>query len=334
MKVLYAIQGKGMEHLNRARQIIPILQKHAIELDILVSGTCDKLTLPHPIKYQFTGWSFISGKKGGVDVWKTFLRTNATRLQNEIRSIPVSAYDLIINDFEPVSAWACQLENKACISFSHQAALSSELVPIPKKNDRLGKLILKKYAPGTKAFGLHFKAYDRNIYTPIIRQEVRSSTPIKGQSYTVYLPFYNDSRILNVLSNIRHIEWNVFSQRTDTNYFWKNIAIRKMDDEAFTNSMIASKGILCGAGFEIPAEALHMGKKLMVIPMKGQYEHKCNAAALSDIGVPVIKSLKIKHLSKIKNWVNSESKIEIYYPDITNTIVEQILQEAPVGSVC
>ena len=333
MKVLYAIQGTGNGHLSRARDIIPILQKHKLELDILVSGTQADIQIPHPVKYQLKGWSFIFGKKGGVDVWKTYLKTNAARLQKEIKSIPVGDYDLIINDFEPVSAWACKLSKKPCISFSHQAAVLSENTPKPKKSDPLGKLILKKYAPTTKQFGLHFKNYDEHTYTPIIRQEIRNSTLTNGEHYTVYLPSYSDEKILELLSKIKNVHWDVFSKHTDTNFFWKNIAVRKINNEAFINSMATGKGILCGAGFETPAEALYMGKKLLVIPMKTQYEQQCNAAALADMGVPVVKSFKMKHLDTIKDWVESEPKIQMYYPDITETIIDRILQEAPLVAI-
>ncbi|MGB3152278.1 MAG: glycosyltransferase family protein [Maribacter sp.] len=332
MKVLYAIQGTGNGHLSRARDVIPVLQKHGIELDILVSGTQADIQIPHPIKYQLKGWSFIFGKKGGVDVWKTYLRTNSARLQKEIKSVPVGDYDLIINDFEPVSAWACKLKHKPCISFSHQAAVLSEKAPKPKKNDPLGRLILRKYAPSTKQFGLHFKEYGENIYTPIIRQEIRNTTRTKGIHYTVYLPSYSDDKILNFLSRIKSVEWEVFSKHTDTNFFWQNIAIRKINNEAFIKSLANSRGVLCGAGFESPAEALHMGKKLMVIPMKGQYEQQCNAAALNEMGVPILKSLKMKHLNTVKHWVEDDSRIDVFYPDITEKIIDRLLQEVPIGS--
>jgi len=332
MKVLYAIQGTGNGHLSRARDVIPILQKRAIQLDILVSGTQADIQIPHPIKYQLKGWSFIFGKKGGVDVWKTYLRTNSARLQKEIKSIPIADYDLIINDFEPVSAWACKLKNKPCISFSHQAAVLSEYAPKPKKNDPLGRLILRKYAPSTKEFGLHFKEYEENIYTPIIRQEIRNSKLTRGEHYSVYLPSYSDDKILKILSKIKGVHWEVFSKHTDTSFFWKNIAIRKINNETFIKSMASSRGILCGAGFEAPAEALHMGKKLMVIPMKGQYEQQCNAAALKEMGVPIIKSLKMKHLNILKHWVEDDSRVDVFYPDITEKIIDRLLQEVPIGS--
>lgn len=330
MKVLYAIQGTGNGHLSRARDIIPALQQRNVTLDILVSGTQSDIEIPHPVKYQIRGWSFIFGKKGGVDVWRTYLRTNSARLQKEIKSIPVDDYDIIINDFEPVSAWACKLKHKPCIALSHQAAVLSPKAPKPKKNDSLGKMILKNYAPATHSYGLHFKAYEKNIFTPVIRQEIRKTTRSHGEYYTVYLPSYSDDKILNMLSKIKGTEWQVFSKHNRSKYFWRNISVFPIDNMAFIQSMANSRGILCGAGFETPAEALHMQKKLMVIPMKGQYEQQCNAAALRQMGVPVIKSLKAKHLDALREWVESDRKIEVHYPDITDEIVSRVLNESQV----
>tara|TARA_R110002167_G_scaffold25714_9_gene89002 strand:- start:871 stop:1683 length:813 start_codon:yes stop_codon:yes gene_type:complete len=270
MKVLYAIQGTGNGHLSRARDIIPILQKNT-KLDILVSGTQADIQIPHPIKYQLNGWSFIFGKKGGVDMWRTYLQTNSARLQREINSIPVDDYDLIINDFEPVSAWACKMKHKPCVGLSHQSAVLSPLAPKPKKGDPLGRLILKKYAPTTTQFGLHFKRYDENIYTPIIRQDIRNMTCTTGSHYTVYLPSYSDEKILGILQQLKGVEWQVFSKHNRKATVYGNISFRPITNKAFVESMAGSKGILCGAGFETPSEAIYMQKKLMVIPMKGQY---------------------------------------------------------------
>lgn len=70
----------------------------------------------------------------------------------------------------------------------------------------------------------------------------------------------------------------------------------------------------------------------MVIPMKGQYEQQCNAAALKDMGVPVIKSLKKKHLQKIIDWVSNGKIIPVNYPDLTEGILKDIIEkEAMAG---
>tara|TARA_R110000868_G_scaffold1647_1_gene13264 strand:+ start:36609 stop:37604 length:996 start_codon:yes stop_codon:yes gene_type:complete len=331
MKVLYAIQGTGNGHLSRARDVIPALQKKGLNLDILVSGIQADIQIPHPIKYQLKGLSFIFGKQGSVNLWRTYIKSNAARLQKEILSLPIEDYDLIINDFEPVSAWACKLKNKPCISLSHQAAVFSPKSPKPEKNDVMGKFILKNYAPTTQQFGLHFKAYGDKMYTPIIRQDIRKADVREGNHYTVYLPSYSDGRLLKTLSEIPNMKWEVFSKHNKVEFLGRNISIRPITNEAFVGSMVASKGVLCGAGFETPAEALYLGKKLMVIPMKGQYEQQCNAAALKKMGVPVIKSLKSKHLDKLRHWIESDVKIEVNYPDRTEQIINEILEEVAVG---
>ena len=91
--------------------------------------------------------------------------------------------------------------------------------------------------------------------------------------------------------------------------------------------MLSSKGVLCGAGFETPAEALFLRKKLFVIPMKSQLEQHYNAAALKNLGVPVAKSLKkTKTFEKIQTWLDTEQHIEVDYPDSTAAAVEHAIR--------
>lgn len=331
MKVLYAIQGTGNGHLSRAKEIIPALLKKKVDLDLLVSGTQAEVQIPHPVRYRFNGLSFIFGIQGGVDIWKTYLRANAGRLQKEISSLPVWKYDLVINDFEPVSAWACKLAGKPCLSLSHQAAVLAPESPVPKKKDTVGKLIMKSYAPCTDFYGFHFKSYNDHIFTPVIRADIRKETAINGDYYTVYLPSYNDQKLIEVLGRINNVKWMIFSKHNKNLRVHGNLVIRPIADKDFVRSMAGSRGILCGAGFETPAEALFLNKKLMVIPMKNQYEQHCNLAALKQLGVPSIKSLKKKHLGKIQEWVDSDTHVPVDFPDITDKIIDMVVQ-SPVTS--
>ncbi len=331
MKILYAIQGTGNGHLSRARDIIPILQQKG-DLDILVSGIQADVELPYPVKYKFKGLSFIFGKKGGIDLLATYRKSNIKKLYSEIKSLPIENYDLVINDFEPVSAWACKIKHKTCIGLSHQAAVINKKSPRPEKKDPVGKAILHNYAPVTDAYGFHFGAYDKNISTPVIRSQVRNAVPENKGHYTVYLPAYEDKRIIKVLSQIKNIQWEVFSKHSKKEYKEKNVYIRPISNDAFIDSMISCTGMLCGGGFETPAEVLYLKKKLMVIPMKGQYEQQCNAAALQTMGVPVIKSLKEKHLEKIKAWTTSKLIISVNYPNITEKIINDIVKKYAAGT--
>ena len=325
MKILYAIQGTGNGHISRARSIIPELQKRG-NVDILISGTEADVSLGYPVKYRLKGMSFVFGKKGGIDLLSTYKKAKLKRFFKDVKNLPVGNYDIVINDFEPVSAWACIFNHKRCTGLSHQAAVLNKNAPLPDKQDIMGKAILKKYAPVTETYGFHFKAYDKNIFTPVIRDEIRNANNIQLNHYTVYLPAYNDKRIIKVLQELKQVQWEVFSKHTKKTYKEKNIEIRPVDNEAFVKSMVTCTGILCGAGFETPAEALFLQKKLMVIPMKGQYEQQCNAAALKKMGVPALKKLKGSEFEKIMAWVNNDAIINVDYPNITDKIIDEVFK--------
>lgn len=330
MRILYAIQGTGNGHLSRARDIIPILQKNH-EIDLLISGTQADIELPYPVKYRFNGLGFIFGANGGIDLVETYKKNYIKRLFAELNSLPVEDYDLVINDFEPVSAWACYIKNVKCIAISHQAAVLNKKAPQPSDTDIIGKAILKNYAPADAKYGFHFQPYSGNIFTPVIRKQVRELSIENKGHYTVYLPSYDDKSILKVLKHCGDTQWQVFSKRNKQLTGFRNITIQPINNEAFIQSMASAEGVLCGAGFETPAEALFMMKKLMVIPMKGQYEQHCNAAALKEMGVPVLKNLKLANVGKIMNWIQNGSTIDVDYPDNTEVIINDILSAHEVA---
>lgn len=325
MRILYAIQGTGNGHISRARDIVPILRKNH-EVDLLISGTQAEVEFPFPFKYRFNGLGFVFGANGGIDLMETYKKNYIRVLLSEINSLPVHEYDLVVNDFEPVSAWACYLSGVRCISVSHQAAVLNKKAPQPKDVDIIGKAILKNYAPANARYGFHFRSYDEQIYTPVIRAQVRNQVVENHGHYTVYLPSYDDQRILKVLKSCGNARWEVFSKHNRIKIDMGNITIQPIHNEAFITSLATCEGVICGAGFETPAEALFMCKKLLVIPMKGQYEQLCNAAALKEMGVPVIKAFKVGHAEKIAAWIKSDDVVKVDYPDNTEEIINSILE--------
>ncbi|MFV0593617.1 MAG: glycosyltransferase family protein [Draconibacterium sp.] len=323
MKILYAIQGTGNGHLARAMEVIPHLQKMA-ETDVMISGTQGDLSLPFDVKYRFYGLSFIFGTRGGVDLWKTLIRLRPFKFIRDIIRLPVKSYDLVLCDFEPVSAWACKLKRAKCVGISHQNAVLHPNAPRPEKGNWLGKQILKHYAPTVKNYGFHFGAIGNNVFSPVIRPLIRGVRPGNNGHYTVYLPSYNNDEIERVLHQFPQVQWQVFSKHNKETYRSKNIVFQPVSLDVFSNSFINCKGILCNAGFETPAEAIYMGKKLCVIPMKGQYEQACNAAFLEEMGIQVLSSLNDDR-EQITHWLEEPGSIRIRYPYHIKEILGMII---------
>jgi uncharacterized protein (TIGR00661 family) len=323
MKILYAIQGTGNGHLARATELVPMLKKMA-ETDVLVSGIQGDLKLPFQVDYQLFGLSFIFGKKGGVSLAGTLKSARPFRLLKDIYRLPVQQYDLVLSDFEPVTAWACRLRKKACIGISHQNAVLHPDAPLPSKSNALGKFVLKHYAPATKKYGFHFRALDEFNFTPVIRADIRHAKVTTREHFTVYLPAYSDQEIIDALGSFPGTKWEVFSKHCKQAYEPDNISIRPVSLVNFTKSFTSCKGILCTAGFETPAEALFMGKKLCVIPMKNQFEQACNAAFLESMGILALPELRNQH-ARIKAWLRDNHVRQIHYPDQTKEILETIL---------
>jgi uncharacterized protein (TIGR00661 family) len=324
MKILYAIQGTGNGHISRAREIVPLLQKYG-EVDLLVSGTQAEVSLSQPLKYKFHGFSFVFGTHGGVDNWATFKIMNLPRLWHDIRTLPLKEYDLVINDFEPVSAWACKLQKIPSVSLSHQCSFVSQNTPRPAKRS-YAEWLFKYYSPTTYHIGFHFDKYDDFIHTPVIRSQIRELVTSNEGHYTVYLPAYDDKLLATLLNKTKGVQWQIFSKRQKTPYREGNVEIFPVNNEAFNKSLVSCEGLLTGGGFEGPAEALFLQKKVMMIPMKGQYEQQCNALAASKLGVPVIHEIDDQFIYHINNWLSDDKKITVNFPDETAQIVDNMIK--------
>ena len=175
MKILYAIQGTGNGHLSRAVDIIPELKKFG-SLDLFVSGSQADITLPYPVKYKSKGLSFYFGKSGGINFLKTFQKNSSKDVIKEINSFPVEKYDLVVNDFEPITAWACKKKEIKCISLSHQSALLSkkieELTSHLKKHlkDKHSRRGLLQMVADRRTHLKYLEGSDKKRYSAIVKK--------------------------------------------------------------------------------------------------------------------------------------------------------------------
>lgn len=304
MKILYGIQGTGHRHISRAREILPKLSKSA-NIDVLISGYNCNMTLDDRPVIQKRGLSLAYDSNGGVSYLQTALNLKPVTFLRDIRSVDTSQYDLVISDYEPVTAWACQNKGVPSVALSHQAAFLSELSPRPKKKSLIAEQILKNFAPCRHAIGFHFQRYDSFIYPPIIRSEVLGLDLKSENHVTVYLPAFHHDVLKDVFLKIQSVDWNIFSPACKESFSVENVHVNPIGNQSFLKSMKTGLGVITSGGFETCAETMYLGKKLMVIPIRNQYEQLCNAAALKKMGVPVVKKINTKFVQRVENWLES-----------------------------
>ena len=326
MRILYAIQGTGNGHLTRSLSIIKELKKRA-DVDVLVSGTHNEIKLPFDINYNFRGLGFVFGQNGGINYRQTFKQNKLKTLFSEIRQLPVKQYNFVVSDFEPVSVWAAARVGVPTIGVSNQVAVLHPKIKKPWPPISFSRMFLENYACCDYNIGLHFEPVGEFIETPVIRDEIRKGKNTDEGYGLVYLPFYSDEIICNALKNIGGVDWIVFSKHSKTAYQKGNIKFEPINGALFNEKLLSCHLVITAAGFGTTSEALFLGKKMIVIPMKGQYEQKFNAHTLRRLGVTVLSSLTSSEAQNmIYTVLESFQCCKMNYPDNAIMISDKLIE--------
>lgn len=320
MKILYSVQATGNGHISRAMELLPHLRKYGT-IDIFLSGNNSNLAFDAPIKYRSKGISLYYNCRGGLNYWQLAKNFQPLRVRQEIRDLPVEKYDLILNDFDFITSSACSLKKVPSIHFGHQASFQSQNTPRPKTKNKVGEWLLRNYVIADDHIGFHFSSYDTYIFEPVIKKEILNSNPLDKGYITVYLPSFCEPQLRTTFLQIKDHRFEIFCCDTRSIKTERNLRFSPVDKTLFNESLINCKGIICGAGFETPAEALQLGKKLMVMPIRGQYEQLCNAEALIRLGVHCLQNIESNFKSTFYSWIQKESAPK---KDYSSTIAKSL----------
>lgn len=321
MKIFYAIQATGNGHISRAEQLYPYLKKFGA-VDFFLSGNYSSLNPKIPITYMSKGLSLHYSECGGLDYWSIAKKITPRQIYKDACSLPLDQYDIIINDFDAITALACNIQKKHSVAFGHQASFASTLVPRPHKKNILGEMIFKHYAPAKQNIGLHFQRYDNGILPPIIKEEIKHAQPKNKGHITVYLPSFQKKCLENTFHQLPNEKFHWFLSSIKQKEKIKNITYFPIDQKVFNKSLITCEGIITGGGFETPAEAMYLRKKILSIPIRKHYEQECNAAALQKMGVPVLHSISNDFHHSLYDWLSKP----ITYPHIEANNIEASLE--------
>lgn len=327
MKILYAVQATGNGHISRAMELLPYLRKYG-SVDLFLSGANSSLELNAPIRFRSRGLSLFYTCNGTLDYWKLATSLAPRRIWREARDLPVEKYDLILNDFECITALACRLKKVRSIQFGHQASFMSPNTPRPEIPNKTGEWILRNYAAASSYLGLHFDNYDDFILSPVIKKQIVESEPTDDNYITVYLPSYCREQLTKLFTSFAGLRFEIFAHQVTVPETIGNIRFLPVSSATFNYSLLHCTGIITGGGFETPAEALYLQKKLMAIPIGGQYEQQCNAAALRKLGIQTPSKLDKNFPALFEKWIETRPPPALKFRQNTEMIVEKLMDMA------
>ncbi len=325
MKILYGIQGTGHGHISRAREILPLLSEKT-DVDVIISGYNCHMKLDGADVLQKRGLSLAYDSRGSVSYLKTALQLKPITFIQDVQSINPTNYDLVISDYEPVTAWATLNSKTPGVALSHQASFLSKKSPRPNKRSFLAEQLLRNFAPCNQSIGFHFKRYDTFILPPIIRRDVLNIEPTKGDHITVYLPAFDHQLLIPIFHQFPEKEWHLFSPSCSEYFKDKNVHVNPVGNQSFLKSMKSGLGVVTSAGFETCAETMFLGKKLLTIPIKNQYEQLCNAAALNKMGIHVVYKIDSSFREKISDWLKNAPIIPLNEVADTEHLTDKLVR--------
>ena len=325
MKILYGVQGTGHGHISRARVVLPKLRELA-EVDVLMSGYNYNICLDGEIRYKARGLSLTYDKKGSIDGIHTALNLQPLKFLKDLHSVPVQEYDFVVNDFEPITAWAAHNAGVPCVAISHQASFISNKVPRPAKKSMLSEAVIRYFAPFTTPIGSHYLRYDDFIEPPVIRQQIKDLNPSLGDHVTVYLPAFDHKTLCSIFNKVTQIQWHIFSPTCSYEYQKNNVWVRPIGKDTYLKSFENCLGVISSTGFETTSESLYLGKKLLTIPIKNQYEQLSNAAALEELRGYTIYNIDQNFHEIVNDWLLNAPILTLDEISVDHDLAQKIIR--------
>ena len=347
-KIIYAVAGEGFGHSSRSHLIGQRLIDSGHDC-VFVGSKKSLLYLkqyfgpPKADVKEIFGLSFAY-VNGRIDKSET-LKKNLLNLpegnkQNDElfkQFFEPFGPELVISDFEPFSAWWAWRNRVPFISIDHEHMLTLCKLEHRGKNwfSRLtASVVTECYYVGAVAyiianfFQTPLRIDSAVLAPPIIRPVVSALKPGEGEHILLYSTAgKGDEQLRNVLHKFPGQKFYVYGFDKEAEY--ENCIFRKRSTEGFLADLAGCRGVIASAGFSLISECMYLKKKMLLLPLAGQYEQIINAHYIEKLGLGISsekldEAVLARFLAEIDKPMPSDKRI--IWPD--NDKFFRILQQA------
>lgn len=302
-RIIYAVAGEGFGHSSRSH----LIGQRLLEAghDCIFVGSQKSLVylkqyFGERVKEVFgLSFAFIDGR---IDKSETLKRNlmklpEGNKLNDELFNKHFKTFnpDLVISDFEPFSAWWAWRKRVPFISIDHEHTLSHCQLEHQGKNwfSRMtARVVTECHYVGAVAyiivnfFDAPLSVDSAVLAPPIIRPVVRSLTARAGEHILLYSTTGEDEEQLrDILCKYGEQKFYIYGFKKDLEY--KNCIFKKRSTEGFLGDLAGAKGVIASAGFSLISECMYLKKKMLMLPLAGQYEQIINAHYVQKLGLGI-----------------------------------------------
>ncbi|MFH1439457.1 MAG: MJ1255/VC2487 family glycosyltransferase [Candidatus Woesearchaeota archaeon] len=325
-KILYALSGEGYGHATRTKVILDALSKFNKlndnnnksdnhEIKIICGGKAYQYLSEHYkdiIKIQSMHIKYKNNKVSGLGTFLLNLKTLPEQVNSYFiikKAIKSFRPDVIINDFENLSAYAAMFNNIPLISIGNHHVISNAEHKISQKYLWVlfkSLVVIRYFNPKidyhyiTSFFFPKFKnKYSSNSgYLPIlIREDIKKLKPtIKKNHVLVYQTSKTNQKLFDVLKKFKKI-FIIYGFNIDKEE--GNLQFKQFNEKEFYNDLSGCEAVIANGGYSLMSEALYLKKPYLAEPIKEQFEQILNAIYLQKKGYGMfVENLDERHIKE------------------------------------
>ncbi|MCC7549945.1 MAG: glycosyltransferase [Methanobacterium sp.] len=296
-RILYSVCGEGMGHAIRAKVVLNHLTQNN-EVHIFASDRAyDYLVNHFDNVYEIGGFNTVY-EDNTVQNTKTFIK-GMKDLPGDLKKSLRLMYSvakavkphIIISDFEFYSNLLSKIMRLPLISLDNMHVLTQAELNVPRnyRTERLAaESVVRSFIqlPTRCLITSYFYPPLKNkkkckYFPPVLRDEIMNLEPYNGEHVLVYQTSDSNLKMLELLKNFDD-EFIVYGFHKDKKE--GNLLFKKFNETEFFQDLAHARAVISNGGFTLISEALYLGKPVLSVPVKGQFEQILNALYLDRLG--------------------------------------------------